>query len=111
MITGINESETLTKHILCEFKCKFDGRNFNSDQWWNDNKCWYECKKRHVCEKDYVWNPAICDCENGKYLASIIDDSVITYDESIEPYNEKTNFNEKKATCKTQISIFYLHFY
>ena len=26
MITGINESETLTKHILCECKCKFDGR-------------------------------------------------------------------------------------
>ena len=25
----------------------------NSDQWWNNNKCQYECKKRHVCEKDY----------------------------------------------------------
>ena len=24
MITGINESKTLTKHISCEFKCKFD---------------------------------------------------------------------------------------
>ena len=24
MITGINESETLTKHISCECKCKFD---------------------------------------------------------------------------------------
>ena len=25
MITGINESKTLTKHISCECKCKFDG--------------------------------------------------------------------------------------
>ena len=25
MITGINESKTLTKHI-CKCKCKFDGR-------------------------------------------------------------------------------------
>ena len=24
MITGINESETLTKHISCECKCRFD---------------------------------------------------------------------------------------
>ena len=25
MITWINESKTLTKHISCECKCKFDG--------------------------------------------------------------------------------------
>ena len=33
MITEINESKTLRKYILCEYKCKFDGRNWNSDQW------------------------------------------------------------------------------
>ena len=27
MITGINESITLTKQISCEFKCRFDGKN------------------------------------------------------------------------------------
>ena len=32
MITGINESKTLTKHISCECKCRFDGRKCNSDQ-------------------------------------------------------------------------------
>ena len=52
MITGTNESETLTKHISCECKCRFDGRKCNSDQWWNNNKRRCECKKRHVCEKD-----------------------------------------------------------
>ena len=31
-----------------------------------------------------------------------MDDSVITCDEIIEPYHEETNFNEKKAACKTQ---------
>ena len=41
-------------------------------------------KKSHVYEKDYVWNPATCNCENGKCLASIMDDSVITCDEIIE---------------------------
>ena len=42
MITRINESKTLTKHILCECKneinCKFDGRKCNSDQWWNNDE-------------------------------------------------------------------------
>ena len=26
MITGINESKTLTKHISCKCKCRFDGK-------------------------------------------------------------------------------------
>ena len=39
MITGIRDSKTLAKHISCEFKCKFNGRKCNSDQWWNNNKC------------------------------------------------------------------------
>ena len=29
METGINELKTLNKHILCESKCKFDGRKCN----------------------------------------------------------------------------------
>ena len=93
--------------MSCECKCRFDGRKFNSDQWWNNDKCWCECKKHHVCKKDFIWNPATSSCEKGKYLASIMDDSAITCDEIIEWYEEETkttstNFNEKKATCKTQ---------
>ena len=37
-----------------------------------------------MCEKGCIWHPATCNCENGKYLGSIIDNSVITYDEFIE---------------------------
>ena len=32
MITGINESKTLTRHISCDCKCIFDGKKFNSHQ-------------------------------------------------------------------------------
>ena len=32
MITGINESKTLTKHISCQCNCKFDERRYNSNQ-------------------------------------------------------------------------------
>ena len=66
MITGINDSKTLTKDTSCECKCKFDGRKCNSYQWWNNDKCQCQCKKHHVCEKDYIWNPATCSCQNGK---------------------------------------------
>ena len=88
MITEIKESKTFTKHISCESKCKFYRRKCNLDQCWNNNKCQCECKKNHVCEKDYVWNPATSSCENGKYLASIADDSAIMCDEVIKSYTE-----------------------
>ena len=84
MFTGINESKILTKHISSECKGKFDGRKCNSDQWWINNKCQCESKKRHLREKDYIWNPATCSCKNEKHLASIMDDSVIMFDEIIQ---------------------------
>ena len=83
MITGINDLKTLTKHISCECKCRFDGRKCNSDHWWNKDKYRCECKKCCVCEKDCVCNPSTCNCGNGKYLTSIIDDSAIICDEII----------------------------
>ena len=51
MITGINEPATLIKHISCECKCRFDGTKCNLDQWWNNDKWWCGCKRRHACEK------------------------------------------------------------
>ena len=38
MITGINESKILTKHISCKCKCKFDKRKCNSNRKWNNDK-------------------------------------------------------------------------
>ena len=49
-----------------------------------NNKCQCDCKNRHECEKDYDKNPATCSCENGKYLATIMDDSAITFDQFID---------------------------
>ena len=65
------------KHIPCECKHKLDGRKYNSNQKWNNDKCWCECKKFQISEKNYIWNLATCSCKNGKYLVNSLDDSVI----------------------------------
>ena len=76
-----------------------------------NDKCRCEHKKRHVCENNYIWNPSACSCGNGKYIASIMDDSAITFDKIIESYNEETktiptNFNERKQSVRRKIYIF-----
>ena len=40
--------------------------------------------KNMCAKKIYFWNLATCSCENGKYVGSIIDDSVIMCDEIIK---------------------------
>ena len=64
-------------------------------------------KERYVHEKDYIWNSSSCNCKNEKYLPNSMDVSETTCDKIIESYDEETkniptNFNEKKATCKTK---------
>ena len=108
MITGINEWRTLKMHISCKCKCKFDGKKCNSDQWWNNDKCQCDCKKCHVHEKKLCLESRYSSCENGKYLASIMDDSAIICDEfiyadmEVKSYNQEkfisTNFNDKKSS-------------
>ena len=114
MITGINESKTLTKHVSCECKCKCDGRKGNSNPKWNNGKCRCECKnpeELHVRKKVYIQNPATCSCKNGKCLANIIDNSVITCAEIIEKTKTiHTNFNEKIIMCETKNSYILLMF-
>ena len=86
IITGINESKIITKHISRQCKCKFDGRKCNSNQKWNNYKSRCDCKnpkEHHLCKKDYIWNPSTCICEKFEYLASTVDASVIMCDEII----------------------------
>ena len=78
----------MQRHVSCE--CKFYGKTCDSNQTF---KCWRKCKKHHICEQDYTWNPATCSCKNIKYLESIIDNSVITCGEIIE---EETKINPKR---------------
>ena len=64
MITGKTESKILAKDLSCKCKCKFHRRSCNWNQKWNNDKCWCECKKHHIWEKDCIWSPPTCSCEN-----------------------------------------------
>ena len=50
-------------------------------------------------KKCYIQNPSACSYENGKQLETIMEDSAITWGESIESYDEETKngptINEK----------------
>ena len=75
----------------------------------------------YVCLEMCIWNLDTCNCENEKYLACVMNDSAIVWDEIIDADAEtklndeansndeetKTNFNEKKATIKDKILIFH----
>ena len=73
-MTGISELKPLTKYIswsvhvnlMEENVIQIDGRITINIDW--------GAKKWHVCEKDYVWNPATCSYKNRKYLSSIMED-------------------------------------
>ena len=107
MITDIDESKTLTKHISCKCKRRFGGKKYKSNQCWNNGKRLCGCKKINVYEQNYIWNPATCNCKNGKYLTNFVDK--IICDEIIDV--KETNFNEKNITFKTQSFYMYLSFH
>ena len=103
IITGRNEFKILMKHLWCEYKCEFDRRKCNSDQKWDNDKCWWNWKKHDIFEKGSNWISATCGRENGKYLAVITDDLVMVCDKNIEETKTiPTTFNQKIVIAETK---------
>ena len=63
-------------------------------------------KKRHVCKKNYVWNLATCNWENGKYLANVMDDSAIICDRVIDGDAGAKSIDEVKSNDEETKSSF-----
>ena len=61
-----------------------------------------------MCEKGYTWDSAICSYENGEFVRSIIDNSLITFDKIKEDTKSvPTNFNNKKVTNRTEKILYF----
>ena len=57
MITRINESKILTKHVSWKGECNFDSKECSLNKKWNNDKGQYEYKnlaKRNVCKEGYI---------------------------------------------------------
>ena len=64
-------------------------------------------KTSYMCKRLY-WESCFMYYKNDKYLASIIDNSVVTCDEiEEETKTVTTNFNKKKSMCKTKNFYFF----
>ena len=111
MITGINESKILTKHMSCEFKCKFDNRKSNSNKKRKMLNVYVSTKiqKNIMHMKKIILGILLHVAKNGEYLVSSIDDSIITNDKIINDADSvsttitstvSTNFHNKKVRCK-----------
>ena len=85
MIKEINKSKASTKLASVNVNVFHASVNVNSME---ENLI--QIKKCHVCEKDCVWNPTTCSCENEKYLATMMDDLAIMCDKNIESYDKET---------------------
>ena len=97
MITGKNESKILTKHNHANVNVNLMGENVIQIENRIMISVHANVKKHHMCEKDCIWNLSANSCENGKYLAIIIDNTVIMCHEIIEETKTiPANFNGKK---------------
>ena len=106
MISNRNEVKTMIKHISCDCKCKLDSSTCNSNQKWNNRTCQSECKIYSTCKKGYSWNTTTYVSDNGKYLKSAVNDSVMACDKIIYVMDICVNKNHKYYSnkCKSTMS-------
>ena len=91
MITEINESKTFTKHMSCECKCKFDGRNCNSYEWWNNN---------NRTSKNYYPQVLSEECKNvvnEKKIPKYISDNIKISSDSGRENSDEQNSNKETS--------------
>ena len=102
MITGINESKTLTKHIHVNVNINWIKQNLIQINGGIIVKI--------ETVKNIMFGILLHIIVKRKYIGSIIYDSMIMCDETINSDDKKVNFNQKKSVCKIQNVYFLLDF-
>ena len=110
----------MAKHTSYDCKCKFNSATCNSNQKLNKKTCQYKCKNYRNWKNDYSQYRSTCIYENDKYLKSIADTLLITFNKIISVMdiasrkitntiatNESINCHNKKVRCK--IDCYILH--
>ena len=93
--------------------CSKQKRRFKFECFWFDEnneineKCRWECKnpeEHNACKKDCICNPAGSSFGNCEYLASTIDNSVVTCEEIINAANTVSTNVSANGTCTVPIN-------
>ena len=66
LMSKTNETRHIEWHKTCKCECKFGANICNNKQRWNKDKWRCEYKElidKGVCDKGFIWNPNICECE------------------------------------------------
>ena len=64
-----NETRFIEWHETCKCKYRLEAKVCNDKQCWNKGKCRCESKELNSkgrCEKGFIWNPSICECDCDK---------------------------------------------
>ena len=64
-----NKTRHIEWHKTCKYKYRLHASVCNNKQWWNENKCRWECKElidKGTRDKVFIWNPSNCECECDK---------------------------------------------
>ena len=59
-----------------------------------NGKCWCGCKnpkEHHACKKYYIWDPAACNCEKGKYKDVLL---TIQWPSVMKSYRNQKQFQQ-----------------
>ena len=69
LMSRTNETRYTECHETCNCKCRLDASVCNNGQRLNNNKYRCEYKElivKRICDKGFIWNPIICNCECDK---------------------------------------------
>ena len=105
MITNKNEAKTMTKHISCKSKCKFNSTTCNLNRKLNNRTCQCECKNYHKCKKMIVGILAhvFVKIESIAYISVIERDQIIIVMDIVS--TKLTNAIATIVTCTASIIV------
>ena len=77
LVSRTNETRHISWHETCKCKCRLDPSVCNNKQYWNNDKCKWECRElidEGRCHKGFIWYPNNCEgeccksCDVREYL-------------------------------------------
>ena len=88
--------------MICPKEYVFQTKYFKYDymnKWIENNTyiVWVQIRSNRTLRVRKNWNRSTCACENGTYLGSVINDSVVTWNEIINAVDRSTDVTSTRS--------------